>query len=107
MFESRLHQDERPQRSVQGSWAGVTAAAKDAMETFQKSFCCFLLEIPTDFCGVQAISVATAGTATTLRLSEKGSERTFEVQHAVMKHVPVHMVFECCTLFRDDLESPL
>lgn len=51
----------------------------DAMETFQKSFCCFLLEIPTDFCGVQAISVATAGTATTLRLSEKGSERTFEV----------------------------
>eukprot|EP00435_Cladocopium_sp_Y103_P006899 s3196_g2.t1 len=50
----------------------------DAMATFQKSFCCFLLEIPTDFCGVQAITVAT-GTATTLRLSEKGSERKFEV----------------------------
>ena len=64
-------------------------------------------KIPTDFCGVQAITVATAGTATTLRLSEKGSERTFEVQQAVMKHVPVHMIFECCTLFRDDLESPL
>lgn len=40
----------------------------------RKSFCCFLLEVPTDFRGVQTIVV----TSSTLRLSEKGSERKFE-----------------------------
>ena len=44
------------------------------MEMCRKSFCCFLLEVPADFRGVQAIAV----TSSSLRLSEKGSERKFE-----------------------------
>eukprot|EP00438_Fugacium_kawagutii_P025741 Skav221037 [mRNA] locus=scaffold1448:152264:156129:+ [translate_table: standard] len=59
-------------------------AFQDAMETSKKSFCCFLLEIPSDFAGVQSVTLAEQGAvATTLRLSEKGSERKFEVQHGV------------------------
>jgi len=47
----------------------------DAMEMCRKSFCCFLLKVPADFRGVQTIAV----TSSTLHLSEKGSERKFEV----------------------------
>ena len=56
------------------------------METFQKSFRCFLLEIPRDFYGVHAITVANVPTATTLRISEKGSQRMLEVLKDAVKH---------------------